>query len=47
VGTELASYPGFNKGQKLTDLHTHYYRLRDDVDHFLVLLQAAIIKAIP
>lgn len=47
VGTELASYPGFNKGQKITDLHTHYYRLRDDVDRFLVLLQAAIIKAIP
>lgn len=47
VGTELASYPGFKKGQKLTDLHTHYYRLRDDVDRFLVSLQAAIIKAIP
>lgn len=47
VGTELASYPGFKKGQKLTDLHTHYYRLRDDVDRFLVSLQAEIIKAIP
>lgn len=47
VGTELASYPGFKKGQRLSNLHAHYYRLRDDVDHFLVSLQAEIIKAIP
>lgn len=47
VGTDLASYPDFKEGQKLTDLHTHYYRLKDDVDRFLVSLQAAIIKAIP
>lgn len=47
VSTELASYPGFKKGQKLSDLHTHYYRLRDDVDRFLVSLQTEIIKAIP
>jgi hypothetical protein len=47
VDTELACYPNFNKGQKLSDLHTHYYRLKEDVDHFLVSLQDKIIKAIP
>jgi hypothetical protein len=47
VGADLAAYPGFKKGERLSDLHTHYYRLRSDVDRFLLSLQAEIIKAIP
>lgn len=47
VGTELAAYSGFKKGQKLADLHNHYYRLRNDVDSFLIALQDKIIAAIP
>ena len=46
INKELATYPGFKKGQKLTELHKHYYRLRDDVDSFLIELQKKILSRI-
>ncbi len=47
VSKELAAYPGWKEGQSLTNLHTHYYRLRNDVDKFVEALQEEIIKKIP
>ena len=48
VKKELAAYAEFKfkKGQKLKDLHNHYYRLRNNVDRFLLSLQDRIITAI-
>lgn len=47
VSKELAAFPGWVEGEKLTDLHTHYGRLKDDVIHFVDEIQDAIIKKLP
>lgn len=47
VNKELASFPGWVEGKKLTDLHAHYRRLKDDVIKFVEEIQDAIIKKIP
>ena len=47
VDKELAKYPNWIVGQKLENLHQHYYRLRNDVDNFVTGLQAAILNKIP
>lgn len=47
ANNELASYPNWKKGQKLTQLHTHYHRLKDDVESFITEMQNEIIKKIP
>lgn len=47
VSKDLASFPGWVEGQKLTDLHAHYRRLKDDVIEFVEEIQTAIIKKIP
>lgn len=47
VNSQLASYPGWTEGEKLTGLDRHFYRLKRDADNFVRDLQREIIKKIP
>lgn len=44
---DLVCYPNWKNGEKLTKLHIHYRRLKDDVDRFVTELRDEIIKKIP